>query len=264
MPSPLYDCDDPAKRVRGIGAAQRALSGGMLVVMPTDTVYGLAADAFDAAAVGALLAAKGRGRDMPVPILVGSMETLGGVAMAGEAAAELVRAFWPGGLTVVCRQQPSLHWDLGETRGTVGVRMPAHEIALELLKKTGPLAVSSANVTGQAPAATARAAREQFGDAVRVYLEAGPTAAADGSGAVASTIVDVTGEIPRVLRHGAISLDDLRDVVPETLDVDGSGPERDDARDDESGPESAPTDADDPVRLESGPGVEPGESETER
>src|SRR5690625_5030567 len=145
VPSPLYDCDDPAKRVRGIGAAQRALTGGMLVVMPTDTVYGLAADAFAADAVAALLTAKGRGRDMPVPVLVGSVETLDGAAIAGDAARELVRAFWPGGLTVVWRQQPSLNWDLGDTRGTVAVRMPAHEVALELLTKTGPLAVSSAN-----------------------------------------------------------------------------------------------------------------------
>lgn len=228
MVSPLYDCDDDTKRIRGIGAAQRALAAGKLVVMPTDTVYGIAADAFSADAVSALLAAKGRGRDMPVPVLVGSVETLGGVAVVTEATEALVREFWPGGLTVVCRQQPSLHWDLGDTRGTVAVRMPAHEVALELLRKTGPLAVSSANVTGQPPAATARAAREQLGDAVRVYLESGPATSGDGAGGVASTIVDVSGDAPRILRNGAVGLAELRSVVPEIRDIDGNGPDEGD------------------------------------
>lgn len=221
MVSPLYDCQDDTKRVRGIGAAQRALAAGKLVVMPTDTVYGLAADAFTPEAVGALLDAKGRGRDMPVPVLVGSVETLGGVAITSDAVDALVREFWPGGLTVICRQQPSLRWDLGDVHGTVAIRMPAHEIALEVLRETGPLAVSSANVSGTAPAETARDAREQLGGAVRVYLEYGPIP----EGGVASTIVDAAAEVPQVLREGVIGLDELRAVVPDLLDVDGNGPE---------------------------------------
>ncbi|HEY9409151.1 MAG TPA: L-threonylcarbamoyladenylate synthase [Jiangellaceae bacterium] len=206
--SPLYDCADAAKRVRGLGAARRAVSAGKLIVLPTDTVYGVGADAFSATAVAALLAAKGRGPDMPVPVLVGAPETLAGIAITNDAVDALVEAFWPGGLTLVCREQPSLRWDLGRTEGTVAVRMPRHDIALELLRETGPLAVSSANVTGQPPARSAAQAREQLGDAVAVYLEAGLT-----DDDVPSTIVDVTGEVPRVLRAGAVGEDEVRAVV---------------------------------------------------
>ena len=208
--SPLYDCSDETKRQRGIGAAQRAIRNGKLVVMPTDTVYGVAADAFTAEAVGALLAAKGRSRDMPVPVLVGSAEALAGIAVTNSTIEALVEAFWPGGLTLICAEQPSLAWDLGDTGATVAVRMPDHDVALDVLNATGPLAVSSANVTGKPPARSAADAREQLGDVVAVYLEAGPT-----SDETPSTIVDVSGEIPRVLRPGAISVAEMQAVVPE-------------------------------------------------
>lgn len=206
-----FHCADPDERATGLREAASAIRRGELVVVPTDTVYGLAADAFSPEAVGELLAAKGRGRNMPSPVLVGSPTTLHGlVTDLSEAAWELVDAFWPGGLTLVARHQPSLRWDLGETRGTVAVRMPLHPVAIELLTTTGPLAVSSANLTGGPSPATCDAAQQQLGDAVSVYLDGG---VADH--AVPSTIVDVTGKIPVVLREGAVSLAQLREVVPE-------------------------------------------------
>jgi L-threonylcarbamoyladenylate synthase len=212
----LYDCRSLADRDRGIAAAIEAVKNGELVVLPTDTVYGVGADAFTPHAVKALLAAKGRPPQMPPPVLVGSRHTLDGLVFTLPAVArDLVDAFWPGALTVVVEHSPSLQWDLGDTDGTVAVRMPLHPVALEVLRETGPMAVSSANKTGQPPAVTAEEARDQLGYAVRVYLEAGPC-----PDPVPSTIVDVTGAVPRVLRAGAIPLEKLRDVVP---DIQGSG-----------------------------------------
>jgi L-threonylcarbamoyladenylate synthase len=204
-----FDCADPAARGQGLAAAADAVARGGLVVLPTDTVYGIGADAFSPTAVAGLLRAKGRGRDMPVPVLVGSQRTLHGIAdRISSTARDLVAAFWPGALTVICHQQPSLTWDLGDARGTVAVRMPLHPVALELLGITGPMAVSSANITGRLPAATATEALDQLGDAVAVYLDAGAC-----SDPVPSTIVDVTGERPRVVRVGAVGVDELRGVV---------------------------------------------------
>lgn len=210
--SRAYDCNDESERARAIVAAVRAVRQGKLIVLPTDTVYGIGCDAFDADAVAALLSAKGRGRDMPLPVLVGSPATLAGVsAQSGGVVGKLVEAFWPGGLTLVCRQQPSLRWDLGDTAGTVAIRMPLHPVAIEVLRETGPMAVSSANRSGQPPARSGEQARAQLGDAVAVYLDSHET-----DDDVPSTIVDVTGDVPRVLRTGAVSLDLLREVVPET------------------------------------------------
>ncbi|HEY3604286.1 MAG TPA: L-threonylcarbamoyladenylate synthase [Sporichthyaceae bacterium] len=209
-----FDCADPDARTEGIAAATAAVGEGNLVVLPTDTVYGLGADAFSHDAVARLLLAKGRGRDMPVPVLIGSMRTLDGIAThIPDVARDLVAAFWPGALTVICLQQPSLMWDLGDARGTVAVRMPLHEVALDLLRATGPLAVSSANISRHDPATTVAEAEAQLGDWVEVYLDAGPT-----TDSVPSTIIDVTGERVRVLRLGAVSAEDLRSVAPD-LDV---------------------------------------------
>jgi L-threonylcarbamoyladenylate synthase len=206
-----YDCADPSDRATGLREAASAIRRGELVVLPTDTVYGLAADAFSPDAVGELLTAKGRGRNMPSPVLVGSPTTLHGlVTDFSEAAWELVDAFWPGGLTLVARHQPSLRWDLGETRGTVAVRMPLHPVAIELLGVTGPLAVSSANLTGGPAPATCEEAELQLGDSVSVYLDGGPA-----DHAVPSSIVDVTGKVPVLLREGALSAAQLREVVPD-------------------------------------------------
>ncbi|KAA0095170.1 threonylcarbamoyl-AMP synthase [Mycolicibacterium sp. P1-18] len=197
----VFDCADETQRPSGIASAISALKGGRLVVLPTDTVYGIGADAFDGAAVAALLAAKGRGRDMPVPVLVGSWHTIDGLVYSvPESARELIRAFWPGALSLVVQQAPSLQWDLGDAQGTVMLRMPLHPVAIELLREVGPMAVSSANISGRPAAVTAAEARDQLGDLVEVYLEAGPSA----NGA-ASTIVDLTGAQPRILREGPVS-----------------------------------------------------------
>ena len=209
----FYDCSDPAERAEGLEAAVDSIQRGELVVLPTDTVYGIGADAFQPDAIDSLLATKGRGRDMPVPVLVGSWTGLDGLTLLVQPTVrELVEAFWPGGLTLVVEHAPSLAWDLGDARGTVAVRMPLHPVALELLARTGPLGVSSANRTGQPPPVTAEDARDQLGYPVAVYLDGGPS-----GDPVPSTIVDVTGEVPRVLRAGAVSLDQLREVVPDVV-----------------------------------------------
>jgi L-threonylcarbamoyladenylate synthase len=172
-------------------------------------VYGIGADAFYPSAVMALLAAKGRARDMPPPVLVGTVRAASAlIEDLGPYGQDLIDEFWPGGLTIVCRASRSLNWDLGDTRGTVAIRMPLHPVTLELLKETGPLAVSSANRTGEPAATTAAAAQEQLGEDVSVYLDGGPCAAD-----VPSTIVDLTGEVPRLLRAGAVSVGRLREVA---------------------------------------------------
>ncbi|MGN8246672.1 L-threonylcarbamoyladenylate synthase [Cellulomonas soli] len=206
----IKDATDPATWGPAIDEAVHALSRGELVVLPTDTVYGIGADAFAPTAVQALLDAKGRGRQMPPPVLIPDVRTLDGLAThVPEGARALAEAFWPGGLTLILDAQPSLAWDLGETHGTVALRMPDHPAALALLRRTGPLAVSSANLTGRAAAVSATDAYEQLAASVAVYLDAG-----DAPGQVASTIVDATGEVLRLVRAGAITLERLREVAP--------------------------------------------------
>jgi len=207
--SDLLDCTDPVTRPTAITAAARAVSTGSLVVLPTDTLYGIGADAFNPAAVTSLLAAKGRGRDMPVPVLVGSWHTIDGLVSAVSGPArDLIEAFWPGALTLVVEHAPSLAWDLGDARGTVAVRMPLHPVALELLAETGPMAVSSANITSMPPAVTAQQAYEQLGESVSVYLDGGEAPAGQPS-----TIVDLTGPVPLLLRSGAVGVAQLREVI---------------------------------------------------
>jgi L-threonylcarbamoyladenylate synthase len=205
----VFDCSDPDRRALGITSAVGALKSGRLVVMPTDTVYGIGADAFDSSAVAALLAAKGRGRDMPVGVLVGSWHTIEGLVYTmPDGARELIRAFWPGALSLVVAQAPSLQWDLGDARGTVMLRMPLHPVAIELLREVGPMAVSSANISGRPPAVDAGEARDQLGDLVDVYLDAGPA-----QQQAASTIVDLTGPTPRILRAGPVSAERIAEVL---------------------------------------------------
>ena len=212
----LYDCRAVAERDRGIAAAVEAVKSGELVVLPTDTVYGVGADAFTAHAVNALQNARGADRRVPPPVLVGSRHTLDGLVYSlPRAARELADAFWPGALTIMVEHSPSLQWDLGDTGGVVAVRMPLHPVALEVLREVGPMAVTTANKIGQPAPTTAEEARDQLEYAVRVYLEAG--VAADPA---PSTIVDVTGDVPRVLRNGAVPFEKLRDVVPDILAVE--------------------------------------------
>jgi tRNA threonylcarbamoyl adenosine modification protein (Sua5/YciO/YrdC/YwlC family) len=212
--SKRYDCRDPQERTAGIEAAVTAARAGELIVLPTDTVYGIGADAFIPAAVTTMLAAKGRGRNMPPPVLVGTARAAAAlVDDLGAFGQDLIEEFWPGALTLVFRASPTLLWDLGDTKGTVALRMPLHSVALDVLKQTGPLAVSSANRHGQPAAVTADEAEHQLGEAVSVYLDGGPC-----SGDVPSTIVDLTGAVPKLLRRGVISIARLREVV--TLAVD--------------------------------------------
>ena len=146
---------------------------------------------------------------MPVPVLVGSWRTIDGLVYAvPPAARDLIEAFWPGALSLVVRQAPSLSWDLGDTNGSVMLRMPLHPVAIELLREVGPMAVSSANISGQPPAVNADEARAQLGDKVEVYLDAGPA-----TKQAASTIVDLTGATPRVLREGPISVAQIAEVL---------------------------------------------------
>ncbi|WP_026424437.1 L-threonylcarbamoyladenylate synthase [Actinokineospora inagensis] len=205
----VFDCGDPAQRADGLAAAASAIRSGRLVVIPTDTVYGIGCDAFSATAVAALLAAKDRGPDMPVGVLVGSWSTIDGLVLSvPHTARKLVEAFWPGDLSIVLPHAPSLNWDLGRTGGTVMLRMPLHPVAIELLREVGPMAVSSANKSGRPPASTASEAVAQFDDLVGIYLDGGPS-----GDPVPSTIVDLTGDEPTVLREGAVSMSAVREAL---------------------------------------------------
>ena len=238
--TPTFNCQDEVERSEGLAAAQTALSSKQCVVIPTDTVYGIAADAFSPQAVATLLAAKGRSRKMPPPVLIPRPQTMDGLAVDVSADARLLAdTFWPGGLTLIFRAQPSLTWDLGETKGTVALRMPDDRIALDLLALTGPLAVSSANRTGRPAAQTAVEAFAQLGESVEVYLEAGEREA----GSVPSTIVDCTSTPLRVVREGALSLERLREAVPGILGLGEELPQQ--------APEEASVDAPEPVQPRS-------------
>ena len=209
--SPVIDCTTVQGLAQGIDAAAEAVRRGELVVLPTDTVYGIGADAFAADAVAAILAAKGRGREMPPPVLIPNPQTVDGLAThIPRYARDLIAAFWPGPLTLVLYAQSSLMWDLGDTNGTVALRMPQDDTALKLLDEVGPMAVTSANVSGQAPARTVLVAAAQLGSAVSVYLDAGPC-----PGTLPSTILDCTGEAPLILRAGALSVGRIQEVLGE-------------------------------------------------
>jgi L-threonylcarbamoyladenylate synthase len=209
----VFNCADAAERAEGLASAVDSIRRGELVVMPVDASYGLAADAFQPAAVDALAASKGRGRDLPIPVMVGSWAGLDGLTlMVQPAVRALVEAFWPGALTLVVEHAPSLAWDLGDDRGTISIRMPLHPVALELLARTGPLAVSGANLTGKRVPLTAGDAQEQLGYAVAVYLDGGMCI-----DPAPSTIVDVTRGVPTMLRPGKVTLPQLQEVVPELI-----------------------------------------------
>lgn len=212
-PERLLDCTEPEQRASSLERAAAVVREGKVVVLPTDTVYGVGADAFDEVAVAMVLAAKHRGREMPPPVLVPGARTVDGLAVDVPMYARiLMRHFWPGPLTLVLRSQPSLRWDLGETNGTVAVRVPDDEVALALLQEVGPLAVTSANVTGSPAATTAQEAMDQLAGAVAVYLDDGPR-----TGGAASTILDCTGEEPVVLRAGSLAPADIRAVLGTTV-----------------------------------------------
>lgn len=220
MSTTSYNCTNEAQRADGLAHAQKAIAAKQVIVMPTDTVYGIAADAFSPQAVATLLAAKGRGRNMPPPVLIPRIGTMEGLAVEiSDDARKLAEKYWPGPLTLIFHAQPTLTWDLGDTVGTVALRVPDDQLALDLLTITGPLAVSSANRTGQAAAQTASEARTQLAESVEVYLEGGfrPLEGTDGT---PSTIVDATGLRLRVVREGAVSLEEIQRMIPSALGAD--------------------------------------------
>ncbi len=210
--------DDLAGAVAAVREAVRNLG---CVVIPTDTVYGIGANAFSPAAVQALLDAKQRGRDMPPPVLIADafvLDTL--VADVPYAARALAEAHWPGPLTLILKAHDNLRMDLGETEGTIAVRVPDHEVARAILRTTGPLAVSSANVSGKDPATSVADAVEQLRNTVAVYVDAGPT-----PGSVPSTIVDFTQSSEgRIVRVGVLSHAALAVTVPALVDVPSPEP----------------------------------------
>jgi tRNA threonylcarbamoyl adenosine modification protein (Sua5/YciO/YrdC/YwlC family) len=224
----IYDCSLDTDLLTGMRLAKAALGRKELVVIPTDTVYGLACDAFSHEGVKKLLETKGRDRQSPPPVLIGNTAALDGLAQqVPQLAHKLAQTFWPGALTMILQAQPSLTWDLGETKGTVALRMPDHKIALALLQETGPLAVSSANLTGEPAATTCQQAEKALGSKVKIYLDGGASPKGE-----ASTIVDMTdlvdsvsdsGEIvttgkAKILRRGALSKEKLATVLGEFLE----------------------------------------------
>lgn len=224
----LYDCSVDTDLLTGMRLAKAALGRNELVVLPTDTVYGLGCDAFSPQAVAKLLQAKGRGRQSPPPVLIANPSMLDGLALdVPQLARKLAETFWPGALTMIFKAQPSLTWDLGETKGTVALRMPDHKIALALLEETGPLAVSSANLTGEPAAISCEQAANYLGDKVKVYLDAGTSPKGE-----ASTIVDMTELVDeltdsgepvsrgrvKIVRRGALSKEKLATILGDHLE----------------------------------------------
>lgn len=198
-------------RDRGVAAAAAAIKRGELVVLPTESVYGLAADPFSAKAMSALREAKGRGDDLPVGVLVGSVRTVEGLASGITADGRaLIEAFWPGPLTLVVREQPTLAWDIASNGGHISLRMPLHPVALAVLAATGPLAVTAAQRAGSAPPRTCAEAESQLGDGIAVYLDGGETIAE-----APSSIVDLIADPPVLLREGGYTLETLREVCPD-------------------------------------------------
>lgn len=227
MTNRIYDCSLDTDLLTGMRLAKVSLGRNELAVIPTDTVYGVAADAFSPEGVRALLAAKGRGPQSPPPVLIGTIQTMHALAeTVPDVANRLAQTFWPGALTMIFKAQSSLTWDLGETKGTVALRMPDHKIALALLQETGPLAVSSANLTGEPAATTCQQAEQYLGSSVAVYLDGGNSPKGE-----ASTIIDMTqledsydadgnltttGKI-KIVRNGALSFEKIKSIAGDLL-----------------------------------------------
>ena len=220
----FFDCTDHTLAFDAIHQSTAALERGEVIVVPTDTVYGLAVSPKSSGAIDHLVGLKGRERTTPPPFLIGTVDQLWPL-LAGDANTDdvvaLIKHFWPGSLTIVLPVNPELDWDIGDTGGTIAVRMPNEPVLLELLRVYGPLAVTSANLTGQPPLENAYAALNVFGDRVGIYLDAG-TRGSDAGDQIPSTIIDVTelvrgGKTVRIIREGALSAEQLRQVLPQAL-----------------------------------------------
>lgn len=215
MSNALFDCREPAALLEGMRKARMAIGRGKVVCVPTDTVYGLVADAFKPSATKALRDARGMVENDPLGVLLPGIPTLRALAdnVADEVHA-LAGEFWPGALTIITAAGESLMWDLGNTQGTVALRMPSERIVLELLSETGPLVASSAYRVGETGGLRAEDAEATFGGDVAVYLSSG----ASYSAGILSTVIDATGlDRPggrlRLVREGAIPATDIYAVV---------------------------------------------------
>ncbi|CAB4573697.1 MAG: threonylcarbamoyl-AMP synthase [Actinobacteria bacterium] len=207
-----------AERRRGLVAAKAALMRGECVVMPTDTVYGVAANPFVPKGITSLLAAKRRDREMPIPVFVPNLDSALALSYQVSDQAKLImEKFWPGAITLITKAHPTLKWDLGNADGTIALRIPLQRTALELLTETGPLGVTSANLTGEPAATDIESAQNKFGNSVSVYLDTGAT-----SGEVASTIIDASQVQLRVVRVGVISISSIVEVTGATELIEGT------------------------------------------
>lgn len=190
-----------------IAAAAAALREGDIIGIPTDTVYGLAADPWHSGAADRLFLLKGRPRHVELPLLVASeAQALELTTSVPASARRLMEAFWPGALTIVLPRRPDVEADLGDEDETIGVRCPAHPVPRALCEKAGPVATTSANRHGEAPLTSALALAETM-PGVALVLDAGVCSGEP------STVVDSTGEIPKLLRAGAIAWDRIMAVA---------------------------------------------------
>ncbi len=197
----------PADSPDAIITAVRVLRAGGLVAFPTDTVYGLGALAFDERAVQSIYDAKDRPEDKAIPLLLGDAADLPQVALElSDAAGRLADAYWPGPLTIVVRKQPAVPQAVSAT-DTVGVRVPDHETARRLLLAAGPMAVTSANLSGQPSPNTAAEVLRQLGGRIALVIDGGTT-----RGGIPSTVVDCTQSEPIILREGPITLEEIRRI----------------------------------------------------
>ncbi|MFZ9284133.1 MAG: L-threonylcarbamoyladenylate synthase [Candidatus Nanopelagicales bacterium] len=201
-----------AERNRGFVAAKAALMRGECVVIPTDTGYGLAANPFVPNGLDSLFKAKQRDRGMPVPVFVANLDAALALSYnLSEKAKLLMAKFWPGALTVIVKAHPTLKWDLADPENTIALRIPLNRTALELLTQTGPLGVTTANVSDRPAATDIESAKEQFGSLVSVYLDAGISV-----GNQPSTIIDATKDQLRLVRAGALAVSEIVEVVGAT------------------------------------------------
>lgn len=192
-----------------MGEVSNLVQAYHLLVVPTDTVYGIGVRPDRSDAISRLLAVKGRGRQMPPPIVGASWRQLSRfVAPTSFNVEQLSQRFWPGALTLILPTAKDFTWDLGDRVGTVAVRVPGFDPLLDLLAEVGPLALTSANLTGQPPARSCDEARAYFGDVVGAYLDGGASRIG-----VASTILDLSGDCPRIIRQGSVSSEELSAVV---------------------------------------------------
>jgi tRNA threonylcarbamoyl adenosine modification protein (Sua5/YciO/YrdC/YwlC family) len=202
-----------------VAAALAAVRRGDLVLMPTESVYAIATDAFSRRGVAAMRDAKGYDDSVPLPVMVGARATVAGIAArVPDDARALMDAFWPGSLTLLLAPQPTLAWDLAGD-APLAIRMPLHPVALALLGQSGPLVATTANQPGMPAPADVDDAVTQLGDAIGLALDAGDLSDDEP---LPSTVVDVTGDQPRVVRIGAIPVDQLRRVCPHVLADEGS------------------------------------------